>query len=100
MVKGLLFVDMKGLAERVKAHGAVNVGLMDGQSFAENMKKLTNSVDNIPNEIIIHCLLSVSVKYSVESSVESRGVRYIDKPYRLSIYRHFLKISILISISI
>ena len=23
-----------------------------------------------------------------------RGVRYIDKPYRLSIYRHFLKISI------
>ena len=33
-------VDMKGLAERVKAHGAVNVGLMDGQSFAENMKKL------------------------------------------------------------
>ena len=43
-------VDMKGLAERVKAHGAVNVGHMDGQSFAENMKKLTNSVDNIPNE--------------------------------------------------
>ena len=34
-------VDMKGLAERVKAHGAVNVGHMDGQSFAENMKKLT-----------------------------------------------------------
>ena len=24
----------------------------------------------------------------------TRGVRYIDKPYRLSIYRHFLKISI------
>ena len=43
-------VDMKGLAGRVKAHGAVNVGHMDGQSFAENMKKLTNSVDNIPNE--------------------------------------------------
>ena len=110
-------VDMKGLAERVKAHGAVNVGHMDGQSFAENMKKLTNSVDNIPNEkledaftkflksfeqyiegkgidkidskqvlrdylntesklyvgneIIIHCLLSDAVKYSVESSVES-----------------------------
>ena len=113
---------MKGLAERVKAHGAVNVGLMDGQSFAENMKKLTNSVDNIPNEkleesftkflksfeqyiegkgidkidskqvlrdylntesklyvgneIIIHCLLSVAVKYSVESSVESLISRY------------------------
>ena len=30
----------------------------------------------------------------------SRGVRYIDKPYRLSIYRHVLKISISISISI
>ena len=29
-----------------------------------------------------------------------RGVPYIDKPYRLSIYRHFLKISISISISI
>ena len=29
-----------------------------------------------------------------------RGVRYIDKPYRLSIYRHFLKISIPISISV
>ena len=43
-------VDMKGLADRVKAHGAINVGLMDGQNFAENMKKLTNSVDNIPNE--------------------------------------------------
>ena len=115
-------VDMKGLAERVKAHGAVNVGHMDGQSFAENMKKLTNSVDNIPNEkledaftkflksfeqyiegkgidkidskqvlrdylntesklyvgneIIIHCLLSVAVKYSVESSVESLISRY------------------------
>ena len=25
---------------------------------------------------------------------EDRGVRYIDKQYRLSIYRHFLKISI------
>ena len=33
-------------------------------------------------------------------SRESRGVRYIDKPYRLSIYRHVLKISISISISI
>ena len=30
----------------------------------------------------------------------TRGVRYIDKPYRLSIYRHVLKISISISISI
>ena len=115
-------VDMKGLADRVKAHGAINVGLMDGQNFAENMKKLTNSVDNIPNEkledaytkflksfeqyiagkgidnidskqvlrdylntesqlyvgneIIIHCLLSVAVKYSVESSVESLISRY------------------------
>ena len=115
-------VDMKGLAERVKAHGAVNVGHMDGQSFAENMKKLTNSVDNtsnekledaftkflksfeqyiegkgidkidskqvlrdylntesklyVGNEIIIHCLLSVAVKYSVESSVESLISRY------------------------
>ena len=32
--------------------------------------------------------------------VRIRGVRYIDKPYRLSIYRHVLKISISISISI
>ena len=29
-----------------------------------------------------------------------RGVRYIDKPYRLSIYQHVLKISKSISISI
>ena len=34
------------------------------------------------------------------NSLEDRGVRYIDKPYRLSIYRHVLKISISISISI
>ena len=35
-----------------------------------------------------------------DSWCRSRGVRYIDKPYRLSIYRHVLKISISISISI
>ena len=34
------------------------------------------------------------------TSTSTRGVRYIDKPYRLSIYRHFMKISISISISI
>ena len=41
-------MDMKGLADRVKAHGAINVGLMDGQSFAENMKKLNNSSNQVP----------------------------------------------------
>jgi len=35
-----------------------------------------------------------------QRSYPARGVRYIDKPYRLSVYRHFLKISISISISI
>ena len=36
-------VLLKGLAEKVKAHGPVNACLLDGQSFV-------NSVDNIPNE--------------------------------------------------
>ena len=37
---------------------------------------------------------------SLQCTLCTRGVRYIDKPYRLSIYRHVLKISISISISI
>ena len=39
-------------------------------------------------------------KMAMPKYIRSRGVRYIDKPYRLSIYRHILKISISISISI
>ena len=36
----------------------------------------TESQLYVGNEIIIHCLLSVAVKYSVESSVESLISRY------------------------
>ena len=36
----------------------------------------TESKLYVGNEIIIHCLLSVAVKYSVESSVESLISRY------------------------
>ena len=114
--------DLRALAVEVKSQGAVSVGLMHGQKFAETMKKLTNSVDHIPteelkeaytrflksfetyigdkdvanldskqaikdylktedqlyvgHEVIVHCLLAVAVKYSVESSVESLISRY------------------------
>ena len=52
----------------------------------------------------IHLLLPCSAltsfqcfcRYRPDSRGRARGVRYIDKPYRLSIYRHVLKISITI----
>ena len=44
--------------------------------------------------------MALSMESGLVRWVVNRGVRYIDKPYRLSIYRHFLKISISISISI
>ena len=77
-------VDMKGLADRVKAHGAINVGLMDGQNFAENMKKLTNSVDNIPNEK----LEDAYTKFlkSFEQYIEGKGIDKIDSKQVLRDY--------------
>ena len=114
--------DLRELAAKVREHGAVSVGLMLGENFVVNVRKLTNSVDHIPtealkecyqnflkafekyiedkevdnidsktvikdfmrsddklylgNELIIHCLLAMAVKYSVESSVESLISRY------------------------
>ena len=47
--------DLKELAAKVKAHGAIAVGLMLGESFVENMRKLTNSVDHIPTEELKEC---------------------------------------------
>ena len=106
--------DLRELAAKVREHGAVSVGLMLGENFVVNVRKLTNSVDHIPtealkecyqnflkafekyiedkevdnidsktvikdfmrsddklylgNELIIHCLLAMAVKYSVEVS--------------------------------
>lgn len=103
--------DMTSLAEQVKQHGHVVVGLLKADTFADTIYKLTNSVDQIPketlkesfkcflksfelyvgtkdpktidsktaiqdflredsglykgNEIILHCLCAVAVKYSV-----------------------------------
>ena len=110
--------DLRELAAKVREHGAVSVGLMLGENFVLNVRKLTNSIDHIPteayqnllkafekyiedkevdnidsktvikdfmrsddklylgNEVIIHCLLALAVKYSVESSVESLISRY------------------------
>ena len=102
---------MTSLAEQVKQHGHVVVGLLKAGTFADTIYKLTNSVDQIPketlkesfkcflksfelyvgtkdpktidsktaiqdflredsglykgNEIILHCLCAVAVKYSV-----------------------------------
>ena len=77
-------VDMKGLAERVKAHGAVNVGHMDGQSFAENMKKLTNSVDNIPNEKLEDAF--TKFLKSFEQYIEGKDIDKIDSKQVLRDY--------------
>ena len=114
--------DLRELAAKVREHGAVSVGLMLGENFVVNVRKLTNSVDHIPTEalkecyqnflkafekyiedkevdnidrktvikdfmrsddklylgteLIIHCLLAMAVKYSVESSVETLISRY------------------------
>ena len=114
--------DLRELATKVREHGAVSVGLMLGENFVVNVRKLTNSVDHIPtealkecyqnflkafekyiedkevdnidsktvikdfmrsddklylgNEVIIHCLLALAVKYSMESSVETLISRY------------------------
>ena len=77
-------VDMKGLAERVKAHGAVNVGHMDGQSFAENMKKLTNSVDNIPNEKLEDAF--TKFLKSFEQYIEDKGIDEINLISRYEVH--------------
>ena len=68
-------VDMKGLAQRAKAHGAISVGLMDGQSFAE---KLANSVDFIPNEKFTKFLKPF------EQYTEGKGIDKIDLSYPFS----------------
>ena len=122
--------DLRELAAKVREHGAVSVGLMLGENFVLNVRKLTNSVDHIPteayqnllkafekyiedkevdnidsktvikdfmrsddklylgNEVIIHCLLALAVKYSMESSVETLISRYevhFDKSRQLEV---------------
>ena len=44
--------DMTSLAEQVKEHGNVVVGLLKAGSFAEKIYKLTNTVDQIPKETL------------------------------------------------
>ena len=55
------------------------------------------------NSLFFHKQIHSGVKYNCpecNKSFSSSPVRYIDMTYRLSIYRHFWKISISISISI
>ena len=41
---------MASLAEQVKQHGHVVVGLLKADTFADTIYKLTNSVDQIPRK--------------------------------------------------
>ena len=43
---------MTSLAEQVKQHGHVVVGLLKAGTFADTIYKLTNSVDQIPKETL------------------------------------------------
>ena len=78
--------DLKELAEKVKTHGAVSVGLMFGESFVVNMKKLTNSVDNIPNEELKECYQKF-IK-SFELYIADKEVANIDSK---TVIRDFMK---------
>ena len=62
--------DLRELAAKVREHGAVSVGLMLGENFVLNVRKLTNSVDHIPTEAYQN-LLKAFEKYIEDKEVDN-----------------------------
>ena len=62
--------DLRELAAKVREHGPVSVGLMLGENFVLNVRKLTNSVDHIPTEAYQN-LLKAFEKYIEDKEVDN-----------------------------
>ena len=57
--------DLSSLAQQVKEHGHVTVGLLKAGPFADTMYKLTNSIDHIPKEILMEAFKSFLQSFEV-----------------------------------
>ena len=68
--------DLSSLAQQVKEHGHVTVGLLKAGTFADTMYKLTNSIDQIPKEILMEAYKSFL--QSFELYIGSREAKDID----------------------
>ena len=86
-------------------HGSLSDGM--AKKFPAFCNSLAQFLSSWPHHSVnlwtLWCLFQEKVLWAVQGGRcgwGSRGVRYIDKQYWLSIYLHFLKISISISISI
>ena len=74
--------DLRELATKVREHGAVSVGLMLGEDFVVNVRKLTNSVDHVPTEALKECyqnFLKAFEKYIDSKTVIKDFMRSDDK---------------------